>query len=101
MPSGRIAPRTTAFGRRARNGLVVIEVVTEAQQVSAELPFGIDAGLVARIAGVLTIDGAEVGKRGRDVARARVTFPSPLVRAAGRASTMTGQPVAGTSRSPL
>ena len=55
---GRIAPLAAAFDRLAGDGRVVVHVVTEAEQVVAQLPFGVDAELVALIARVGAVDRA-------------------------------------------
>ena len=88
-----------AFGRHARDRLKSSLVVAEAQQVVAELPFGIEAELVARVARVGAFDRAAVAMP--VMLQVLEYTPVALRRYSGRASMISGQPVAALLMSPV
>ena len=62
-----IGPLVTAFQGGTGHGLVVVTVISEPNQMAAQLPLGVDAELITRVAGIDTIERATA-----DVALARI-----------------------------
>ena len=86
-----VTPDDAAGVRLTCNRLEVVDVDAGAQQVGTQLPFRVDAELVAGVLGVRTTEDA--GDLAANAARNDIVH-------GGRASTMTGQPLAGTPTVP-